>query len=46
MNLHYDTSKITDDNVEIQSYRQTLSNVLASENAVKMLLSKQECPEE
>ncbi len=46
MNLHYDTSMITDDKVEIQSFRQTLPNVLASENAVKMLLSKQECPEE
>ena len=46
MNLHYDTSKVADDNVEIQSFRQTLPNVLASQNAVKMLLSKQECPEE
>ena len=46
MNLHYHSSKITDDNVKIKSYRQTLSNVLASENAVKMLLSKQDCPEE
>jgi len=46
MNLEYHTSKITDDNVEIQAYRQTLANVLASENVVKMILSKQECPEE
>ncbi len=46
MNLQFDTSKMTDDGVEIDSFRQTLPNVLASENAVKMLLSKQECPEE
>lgn len=46
MNLEYHCSKITDDNVEIQAYRQTLSKVLASENVVKMILSKQGCPEE
>lgn len=46
MNLHYHTSKTADDNVEIESYKQTLANVLASENTVKMILSKQECPEE
>jgi len=46
MNLHYDTSMITEDNIEIQAYRQTLPNVLASENVVKMILSKQTCPEE
>ncbi len=46
MNLHYHKSKITDDNVEIQAYKQTLSEVLASENFVKMILSKKECPEE
>ena len=46
MNLHYYTSKVTDDNVEIQSFRQTLPNLLASEKVVKILLSKQECPEE
>ncbi len=46
MNLYYHSSKITDDNVEIQAYRQTLPEVLASENVVKMILSKQECPEE
>ena len=46
MNLYRDSSKMTDDNIEIDSFRQTLPNILASENAVKMLLSKQECPEE
>jgi len=46
MNLHYQSSKVTDDNVKITGYKQSLSNVLASEYAVKMLLSKQECPEE
>jgi len=44
MNLHYHTS-IHVDNVEIQAYRETLANVLTSENVIKMILSKQECPE-
>ena len=46
MNLYHYTSKTTDDNVEIEAYRQTIFNVLASENTVKMLLLKQEYPEE
>ncbi len=46
MNLEYHSSKITDDNVEIRAYRQTLPRLLASENAVKIILSTQECPEE
>lgn len=46
MNLYPFAKKIPEDNVEIEAFRQTLSNVLASENVVKMLLSKQECPEE
>lgn len=46
MNLRYYASKITDDNVEIKAYRQTLPNIFASENVVKMILLKQECPEE
>ena len=46
MNLAYHASKITKDQIEIQSYSQTLSNVLASENVVKMILLKQTCPEE
>jgi len=46
MNLHYHSSYTTNDNIKIKSYRQTLANVLASENAVKMFLVKQECPEE
>jgi len=46
MNLDYYTSKTVEDDVEIQAYRQTLSKVLASENVVKMILSKQPCPEE
>lgn len=46
MNLDYYTSKIVENDVEIQTYKQTLPNVLASENVVKMILSKQTCPEE
>ena len=45
MNLDYSGSMITEDGVKIRSYRQTLSNVFASENVVKMLFMKQECPE-
>ena len=46
MNLQYQNSMTTDDNVKISGYKQSLANVLASEYAVKMLLSKQDCPEE
>ena len=46
MNLVYHAGKITEDQVKIQSYSQTLSNILASENVVKMILLKQTCPEE
>lgn len=46
MNLQYQGNEITDDDVKIKAYRQTLPNVLASEPVVKMILSKQDCPEE
>ena len=46
MNLAYHAGRITEDQIEIQSYDQTLSNILASENVVKMILLKQSCPEE
>jgi len=46
MNLAYHANKTTKDQIEIQSYCQTLSNVLASENVVKMILLKQTCPED
>jgi len=46
MNLEYYGSHMTKDNVNIKAYRQTLFNVLASEYVVKMILSKQDCPEE
>jgi transcriptional regulator with XRE-family HTH domain len=46
MNLAYRANKTTKDQIEIQSYSQTLSNVLASENVVKMILLKQTCPED
>ena len=46
MNLYLDGSIVTDDGTEIEAYRQTLPNILASENSVKMLLSRGECPEE
>ena len=46
MNLQYTKSHIAKDGVKIKAYRQTLFNTLASEYVVKMILSKQECPEE
>lgn len=46
MNLQYYQSCVTDDNVKIKAYRQTLFNALASEHVVKMILAKQDCPEE
>ena len=45
MNLHHHGSKIIGDGLEIQSYRETLANFLACEKVVKMIFSKQECPE-
>ena len=46
MNLHHHGSKGVGKGLELQTYRETLPNFLASEKVVKMLLSKQECPEE
>ena len=46
MNLEYHGDHTTEDNVKIKAYKQSLFNVLASEYVVKMLLSKQDCPEE
>ena len=46
MNLEYTKSHMTEDHVKIKAYRQTLFNTLASEYVVKMILSKQDCPEE
>lgn len=45
MNLDYHDGK-TFDNTEIQTLKQSLFNILASEQVVKMLFSKQSCPEE
>jgi len=46
MNLQFSGSHITDGNDKIKAYRETLFNTLASEYVVKMILAKQECPEE
>lgn len=46
MNLEYVGHHMTDDDIKIKAYKQTLSKTLASEYVVKMLLSNQECPEE
>ncbi len=46
MNLLYHGYKTLDNGLKLQSYRETLPNFLACEKVVKMILSKQECPEE
>ena len=46
MNLSLHTSKMIGKGLELQTYRETLPNFLACEKVVKMILSKQECPEE
>lgn len=45
MNLEQYKIKTMDDLTELKSYKQSLSNVLVSENAVKMLFSKLSSPE-
>ena len=46
MNLEICANKKVDNETDVYTYTQTLSKVLASDNVVKMILSKQECPEE
>jgi transcriptional regulator with XRE-family HTH domain len=46
MNLKFTGSKITDDGTKIKAYQESLSNTLASEYVVKMILGSQPCPEE
>ena len=46
MNLYHENSKVMDKDLEMQSYRETLANFLASEAVIKMILSEQDCPEE
>ena len=46
MNLSQHASFEINKDLIFQTYRETLFNFLACENVVKMILSKQECPEE
>jgi len=46
MNLHLYAGKAIGEEWELQTYRETLPNFLAYEKVIKMILSKQECPEE
>ncbi len=46
MNLHLHGSKIIGEGLVLQTYRETLPVFLTTEEVVKMILSKQECPEE
>ncbi len=46
MNLHHHGSKTVGEGLTIQTYRETLPIFLTSEEVVKMILSKQDCPEE
>ena len=46
MHLHYHGSKSFGEGLESRTYRETLHSFLVSEKVVKMIFSKQECPEE
>ena len=46
MNLKYHSSRILKSGAKMRSYSETLPNFLASEQVVKMILSKQSCPED
>ena len=46
MNLDFQKSFTAEDGTKIKSFSQSLANVLTSEHVVKMILSKQECPED
>ena len=46
MNLHYHGSKSVGEGLVLQAYRETLPVFLATEKVAKMILSKQDCPEE
>ena len=45
MNLNHHASLEINKEQVLQTYCETLPNFLACENVVKMILSKQECPE-
>jgi len=45
MQLNIHRTMELDNGLHLQTYRETLCNFLASEHTVKMILSKQECPE-
>ena len=46
LNLKYYASTPITESLELQTYREILPNFLACEKVVKMILSKQDCPEE
>ena len=46
MHLKFYKSILLDKNMTLQTYRETLPNFLTSEKVVKMILSKQDCPQE
>jgi transcriptional regulator with XRE-family HTH domain len=46
LNLKYHASTMIREDLELQTYRETLANFLACEKVIKMILSKQDCPEE
>ncbi len=45
MNLHLYMRCEVDNNLTIQTYRESLANFLATENVIKMILLEQDCPE-
>jgi hypothetical protein len=46
LNLKYHSSIMLKEDLEFKTYSETLPNFLASEKVIKMILSKQDCPEE
>jgi hypothetical protein len=46
LNLKYHASTMIREDLEVQTYRETLANFLACEKVIKMILSTQDCPEE
>jgi transcriptional regulator with XRE-family HTH domain len=46
INLPYHTSFMIDDGMELQFYKAPLSSFLATQNVIKMILTKQACKEE
>jgi len=45
LNLQQDSQLLLKEDLVLKTYRATLADFIASENVLKMILSKQDCPE-